>query len=205
MGYCLKSRPRIGFTHSRHYEKEDQGHVEQKNYTHVRKIFGWDRYDTLEALEAMNELYRKELRLWQNLYQPSVKLKKKVRNGSRIIRKYDQAKTPFQRVLTCQQADPKKVAELNKLFTTVDPFELSRQIEQKLQRLYRMASQRVGGTIGFKPFQKQALGAPHLKQKGAGDILTPSKKSSPWKHWTFSKKIKKIKTLMRETEVAQAA
>lgn len=72
----------IQFTRSRPYKKDDNAHVEQKNWTHVHKLIGWDRYDSPEALHAMNAL-DDELRIFQNLFQPSMKLLMKVRKGSR--------------------------------------------------------------------------------------------------------------------------
>jgi len=85
--YCQSQR--IGFTRSRPYKKDDNAHIEQKNWTHVRKLIGWDRYDTPEAVQAMNDLYAHELRLYMNLFQPSVKLRERVRKGSRRTRRYD--------------------------------------------------------------------------------------------------------------------
>jgi len=73
----------IQFTRGRPYKKDDNAHIEQKNWTHVRKLMGWERYDTVEAVEAMNDLYRHELRLWMNVFRPSVKLVRKVRVGAR--------------------------------------------------------------------------------------------------------------------------
>src|SRR3989449_11551196 len=78
--------------------------MEQKNWTHVRKLLGWDRYDSLAAVEALNDLYRHELRLWLNLFLPSVKLVKKVRVGSKLRRVYDTPQTPLQRVASSPQA-----------------------------------------------------------------------------------------------------
>ena len=78
---------------------------EQKNWTHVRKLLGWERYDTRNAIDAMNDLYRQELRLWLNLYLPSVKLLRKVRVGSKLRRVYDGPKTPFERVVASKQGD----------------------------------------------------------------------------------------------------
>jgi hypothetical protein len=82
----------IQFTRGRPYKKDD-AHIEQKNCTHVRKLMGWERYDTAEAVEAMNHLYRHELRLWMNVFQPSVKLVRKVRVGARLRRVYEAAQT----------------------------------------------------------------------------------------------------------------
>src|SRR6202022_1379363 len=85
----------IQFTRGRPYKKDDNAHIEQKNWTHVRKLLGWDRYDSPPALNAINELYRNELRLMMNLFQPSVKLVRKVRRGSRLTRRYDRPQTPL--------------------------------------------------------------------------------------------------------------
>ena len=71
----------IAFTRGRPYKKDDNAHAEQKNWTHVRKLLGWDRYDSREAQAAINDLYRHELRLMMNLFQPSVKLRRKTRAG----------------------------------------------------------------------------------------------------------------------------
>jgi len=77
-------------THARGrpYKKDDNAHIEQKNWTHVRKLLGWERYDTCEAIEAINDLYLNELPLWLNLFLPSVKVLKKVRVGSKVRRVY---------------------------------------------------------------------------------------------------------------------
>jgi transposase InsO family protein len=82
--WCQQSQ--IQLTRGRPYKKDDNAHIEQKNWTHVRKLLGWERYDSRAAVEAINDLYRHELRLWLNVYLPSVKLVKKVRVGSQVRR-----------------------------------------------------------------------------------------------------------------------
>ena len=133
----------IQLTRGRPYKKDDNAHVEQKNWTHVRKLLGWDRYDTHEAVAAINELYGHELRLWLNLFLPSVKLVKKVRVGSKVRRVYDAARTPFERVRECAQTDAQKVAQLEQLRKHLDPFQMSRSIERKLERISRLANRRL--------------------------------------------------------------
>jgi transposase InsO family protein len=133
----------IQLTRGRPYKKDDNAHVEQKNWTHVRKLLGWDRYDTAEAVEAINDLYRHELRLWLNLFLPSVKLVRKVRVGSRVRRVYDGPRTPFERVRQCPQADQEQVTRLEELRKHLDPFQLARLIERKLERIYRLADRRL--------------------------------------------------------------
>ena len=76
----------IQLTRGRPYKKNDNAHVEQKNWTHVRKLLGWERYDSERVVEAMNDLYRHERRLWMNLFLPSVKLVRKTRVGSKLRR-----------------------------------------------------------------------------------------------------------------------
>ena len=140
----------VQFTHSRPYKKDDNAYIEQKNWTHVRKLMGWDRYDTPEAVEAMNDLYRNQLRLWLNLFQPSAKLMKKVRVGSKLRRRYDLPRTPLDR-LVAEPADEAAVRArctvLVKLRQGLDPFELSRQIDRKLHAIYALAHTRLSPRV----------------------------------------------------------
>lgn len=101
--------PAIQCTRSRPSKKDDNAQVEQKNWTHVRTLIGWDRYDTQEALEALT-VRSADLRLFQNLFQPSMKLAAKIRTGSRLIRRADRPQTPCERVCACPDADPRTLA-----------------------------------------------------------------------------------------------
>jgi transposase InsO family protein len=140
-GWCEQKQ--IQLTRGRPYKKDDNAHIEQKNWTHVRKLLAWDRYDTHEAVESMNDLYGRELRLWLNLFLPSVKLLKKVRVGAKVRRVYDGPRTPFERVKTCPQANPEQVARLEQMRKSLDPFQLGRIIERKLERIARLANRRL--------------------------------------------------------------
>ena len=133
----------IQLTRGRPYKKDDNAHIEQKNFTHVRKILGYLRYDSLAAQKAINELYQNELRIFQNLFLPSMKLIKKSRVGSKLMRSYDKPQTPLERVLQCPQADPVKIEQLKRPGDQTDPFELAKRIEHKLERIFAMANQRV--------------------------------------------------------------
>ncbi|MDH4244569.1 MAG: hypothetical protein OEV38_12520, partial [Nitrospira sp.] len=132
-------RHRIQFTRSRPYKKDDNAHVEQKNWTHVRKLIGWDRYETLEAQQALNALYA-DLRLFQNLFQPSMKLVRQERRGSRLLRRYDRPQTPLERVRTSTEADVTKVTALERLFRCTDPFVLAQQIASHLEHVATLRS-----------------------------------------------------------------
>lgn len=133
---------KIEFTRSRPYKKDDNAHIEQKNWTHVRKLIGYDRYETDEAVDAMNDLYKNELRLWMNLFQPSVRLLKTVRRGSRLKRVYDAPQTPLDRLIASGKGDRLKVAHLRAIRARTDPFELSEAIDAKLRRLWKLARHR---------------------------------------------------------------
>jgi hypothetical protein len=140
----------IQFTRGRPYKKDDNAHVEQKNWTHVRKHMGYLRYDTEAARTAMNDVYT-DLRLLQNLFLPSVKLQAKTRVGARLRRRYGPPATPLDRVRACPQADAAKVRALVALRARLDPFALAARIEKKLERVYALASSRgtqVGRTRG---------------------------------------------------------
>ena len=89
---------KITFTRSRPYEKNDQAHVEQKNWSIVRRLIGYDRYETEEALVQLNRVHDLG-RVWINHWQPVLKLIEKERVGAKIIKRHDQAKTPYRRVL----------------------------------------------------------------------------------------------------------
>jgi hypothetical protein len=124
INYHLKTfcdQNNIQLTRGRPYKKDDNAHIEQKNYTHVRKILGYLRYDSGPAQKAINELYQNELRILQNLFLPAMKLIKKTRVGSKLKRSYDKAQTPLERLLVCSQADPVKVQQLKRLREQTDP------------------------------------------------------------------------------------
>ena len=146
INYHLKTfcdQNHIQFTRGRPYKKDDNAHIEQKNYTHVRKILGYLRYDSQAVQKAINELYQNELQIFQNLFLPAMKLKKKSRVGSKLKRSYDKPQTPLERVLQCPQADPVKTQQLKRLRDQTDPFELAKRLEQKIERIVEMANQHV--------------------------------------------------------------
>jgi len=148
----------IDFTRGRPYKKDDNAHIEQKNWTQVRKVLGWDRYESPSALAAINDLYRHEWRLMTNLFQPSVKLREKTRIGARYRRRYDAAQTPLDRLQTSPGGDRRKLRALRRLRNQLDPFELSTTIERKLQRIFQLAHRGPIATIRHPlPHQHFAL------------------------------------------------
>lgn len=127
---------RIELSRSRSYKKNDNCFVEQKNSTHVRKPFGYLRFDTVDEQEIMNDLYRNELRLFKNFFQPVMKLKEKIRIKGKQHRKYDNPQTPYQRIMKSNQVDKKTKKELKGLYDSLNPAELRRSIDSKIKKLY---------------------------------------------------------------------
>lgn len=129
--YC--EREKITFTRSRPYKKNDQAHVEQKNGSVIRRSVGYDRFEGVEAWNCLMNLYR-VLRLYINFFQPSCKLVKKVRTGSRVTKVYDKARTPYQRVMDAPQVDNDRKRKLTDLYASLDPVVLFEQVG-RLQQL----------------------------------------------------------------------
>jgi hypothetical protein len=138
--YCQQHG--IEFTRGRPYKKDDNAHVEQKNWTHVRRLMGYLRYDSPRALAAMNGVYGGELRHLQNLFLPSVKLMSKSRVGSRLRRHYDQPQTALDRLLACPGRKAHRLAALRALRGRLDPFKLSATVDRKLSAIHALSNSR---------------------------------------------------------------
>lgn len=140
MKYLLKRKNPVQFTRSRPYHKDDNCHVEQKNWTHVRQWFGYNRFDKPELVPLMNDLYRNEWRQYHNFFLPSVKLLEKNRIASKIIKRYDKPKTPYQRVLESSDIPDSVRQSLKQQFAQMNPFALRKAIEKKLSRIFDLIS-----------------------------------------------------------------
>ena len=122
----------VNYTRSRAYNKNDNAHIEEKNWTVVRQYIGYDRLNNPIQLEMLNDLYRGELNYFLNYFLPSVKLISKERQGSKIKKKHDNAKTPFQRLFESKYIDDEKKLELLRFFNKLNPFELQGNIKKKI-------------------------------------------------------------------------
>lgn len=134
-GYCEQEK--ITFTRARAYRKNDNCYVEQKNYSVVRRAVGYNRYDTPQQLRLLNQLYS-HLRLYTNYFQPVMKLKEKIRMGSKVKKRYDQPRTPYHRVLESPLVEKEHKKKLNQEYAKLNPAELRRQISSlqiKLRKL----------------------------------------------------------------------
>jgi hypothetical protein len=133
--YCLSEQ--ITFTRSRPYQKNDQAHVEQKNWSVVRHTVGYDRMETPAELELLNSIYS-DLRLYINFFQPVLKLVGKDRVDGKTIRKYDQAKTPFRRVLNLDELPLEIKAGLLNQYMQLNPVTLRASIDTKVALLWKI-------------------------------------------------------------------
>ncbi len=136
--YRYTQEIKIAFSRSRPYKKNDNCWIEQKNRTHIRNVIGYLRYDIQEELNIINDLYRNELRLYKNFFQPVIKLIAKERINGKMHKKYDRAKTPYQRVIESNQVSEKVKKELKKIYDSLNPAELKRNIDRKIKKLSRV-------------------------------------------------------------------
>jgi len=134
--YC--QRERITFTRSRSYKKNDSCHVEQKNWSVVRRLIGYDRYSSRAALEVLNRVYD-VLRLYVNFFQPVMKLVEKTRHGAKVHKVYDTAQTPYQRLLDSGVLTEAKRQELAAMYYRLNPVSLLKQINENLECLWKLA------------------------------------------------------------------
>lgn len=136
INFCNKHK--ITFTRSRAYKKNDQAHVEERNGSIVRRLVGYDRYEGLEAYNALSKLYR-VLRLYVNFFQPSLKLISKKRDGAKVTKKYDRAKTPYQRLISSNNISAKIKAKLTQQYLTLDPVVLLKDLERLQDEFWKYA------------------------------------------------------------------
>jgi hypothetical protein len=131
--YFFKRPTPVDFVRRRPYKKNDNAHVEQKNYTHVRELFGYDRFDQFELSVLMEEIYQAYWNPLNNYFIPALKLISKERHGSKIKKKYDYPKTPCQRLLDSDKVSADVKRQLRHNMKYKNPFFLKRELERKLK------------------------------------------------------------------------
>ncbi len=127
---------RVHWTRSRPYRKNDQAHVEQKNFTHVRQLLGYGRYGHIELVDLVNDLYGNAWLPLRNHFTPVMKLVEKKRVGTRWKKRYDEAATPYQRLLACPAVGAEVKRKLRGEHGRLDPFRLAESVEEKLGKLH---------------------------------------------------------------------
>lgn len=134
-----EERPKeIQFTRSRPYHSNDNAHVEQKNWTHVRQLLGYERFDNPAVVELMNDLYKNELSLINNYFSPNFKLIEKRRVDATIIKKHSTPATPYQRLMQSEHITESKKHELTTTYNQLNPFELKKIMQRKLNKIFSM-------------------------------------------------------------------
>ena len=133
--YCLEEK--ITFTRSRPYKKNDQAYVEQKNWSVVRNIVGYDRFETEEELRLLQLVYE-YLHVYVNFFQPIMKVIKKERIDGKTIKVYDEATSPYRRVLASKDVDLKYKASLSNLYVQQNPVTLRNAIDLNVGKLWKI-------------------------------------------------------------------
>lgn len=138
--FCEDRKKKVQFTRSRPYHKNDNAHVEQKNWTHVRHLFGYDRFDRIGAIDLMNDLYRNEWNLYQNHFIPTMKLLEKEKINSKYKRRYESPKTPYKRLLESNYITKQEKKRLKETHSELNPFKLKMEIERKLKIVFQFVT-----------------------------------------------------------------
>ncbi len=142
----LRDRPMpVEFTRSRPYRKNDNAHVEQKQWTHVRQLLGYDRFENRRLVGLIDELYRNEWRAMRNFFQPSMQLVSKYREDGRLKRRHGAPRTPYERLMASEKVLSEVKRDLSREFSELDPYALREAIERKLRRIFRLARRGRGG------------------------------------------------------------
>lgn len=134
----------VEMTRTRPYRKNDNCHVEQKNHTHVREVFGYERYDQVILVKYMNEIYTEYQNLLYNFFVPQLKMVSKYREGAKYRRKYDKPKTPYQRLLESKHLTKGQKEALKRQYNLINPISLKREMSRKISQ-FRKLKQRLDG------------------------------------------------------------
>ena len=127
----------INMVRRRAYKKNDNAHVEQKNNTHVRQLFGYDRIEDPGIVLLMNEVYMAYWNPLLNFFTPVLKLKSKDRIGGRVKKIYDEPKSPYKRLLENTYVPEKEKAKLREAFAMKNPIYLKKELDKKLKEFYK--------------------------------------------------------------------
>jgi hypothetical protein len=154
--YGYLKEKQIKFTRSRPCKKNDNAHVEQKNWTHVRQLLGKERLGHPELVKLINDLCRIEWRQFQNFFRPTFKLKSKRRVGSKIRKEYEKPLTPYERVMSSASVSQEAKEKLGKEYEAADPYQLKGAIEKKLGRIFQENKRLNREAAGVKATRVQA-------------------------------------------------
>ena len=135
----FRNRPvAVNMVRRRPYKKNDNAHVEQKNWTHVRQLFGYDRVDDPVLIPLMNEIYRAYWNPLQNFFTPVLKLKSKERIGGRVKKNYDDPRSPYKRLIENTYISENEKSKLKDAFHTKNPIYLKKEMDKKLKEFFKL-------------------------------------------------------------------
>lgn len=152
-GYC--QREHLDFTRSRSYHKNDQAHIEGKNFQSIRRLIGYDRIVDEKIIALIQDIYQHEHRLLTNFFYTTMKLKTKRRVNGKAIKSYQVAKTPYQRVLESPRISKQIKVDLTAEYLSLNPAELQRNLHTKLNKIQVLISNsRISGNgLQITPFR----------------------------------------------------
>jgi len=158
----------VQFTRSRSYHKDDNAHIEQKNWTHVRQWLGYHRLDDRRLVGLINELYKSEWRFYHNFFMPSMKLIEKKMVAAKTLKRYDEPKTPYQRVLESPYVAASVKRSLEEQSAALNPFQLRKAIEARLKAIFKIVR------LGYSHYEQY-----QQKEKGTQkEKITATRKST---------------------------
>ncbi len=140
--YLTGRKRRVEYTRAREYKKNDNAHIEGRNWTHIREYLGYARFNNPAVVPLMNDLYRNEYSLLLNFFLPSVKLQEKKRIGSKIIKRHDKPITPCDRLLASRHIPKETKKHLKELRQRLNPFILHSIVRRKLKVILQSCSLR---------------------------------------------------------------
>lgn len=141
LGYLRDRKAPVNMVRRRPYKKNDNAHVEQKNWTHVRQLFGYDRVDDPILIPMMNEIYRAYWNPLMNFFTPVLKLKSKERIGGRVKKVYDEPRSPFKRLLESSYVSEQEKAKLKDAYCTKNPVYLKKEMDKKLKAFFELVDE----------------------------------------------------------------
>lgn len=135
--YLTDRKQPVTFTRARAYHKNDNAHIENKNWTHVRQLIGYQRFEHQKLTQKLNDIYTSEWSLYFNFFIPSVKLISKTRVGAKIIKTHDEPKTPLQRLLEADTVSSQTKDKLSRLAEDLNPFLLQKRMKNKIKNFIK--------------------------------------------------------------------
>ena len=136
-----RKRP-VQFTRSRPYHKNDNAHIENKNWTNVRQYIGYERFEDARLVDLLNDLYQNEWTDYFNFFIPSVKLIEKKRIGSKIKKIHDDASTPYQRLMKSRHIETQTKERLKAKFETLNPFDIQSKMFVKIKKIIKLVNEK---------------------------------------------------------------